>query len=61
MAIEMPAKLAIYWASNDINGGQDYSLQFMWTTDQGRLRLIYNATDLDDGQKALLLQNTTFA
>ena len=60
MAIEMPTYVSQFFAWNDVNAAMDFSMQFMWLTDEGRLRLIYNATDFDDSQKALLLQNTTF-
>ena len=31
---------------NDINGGMDFTLSFDWLTDEGRLRLVQNSSDL---------------
>lgn len=48
------------WSPNDMNCGTDNSLKFLWITDEGRLGVIFNSTDLSDDEKSFLLQNTAF-
>ena len=47
------------FAQKDINVGFDFTFQFNWITEEGRMRLIENATDLSDYEKSLLLKNET--
>ena len=47
------------FAQNDINVGFDFTFQFTWITEEGRMQLIENATDLSDYEKSLLLKNET--
>ena len=47
------------FAQNDMNYGIDFTFQFNWITEEGRMRLIENATDLSDYEKSLLLKNET--
>ena len=54
------ATVAVHWASLDVNAGNDTTLKFRWITDDGRLQMIWNSTDLSSGEKDALLQNTTF-
>ena len=43
------------FAQNDINNGCDFTFKFVWITDEGRLSLIQNATDLTNDEKMFLL------
>ena len=51
--------ITIYFAFNDINTAIDMTMEFEWISTEGRLRLIFNATDLGDWEKMDLLNNTT--
>ena len=51
---------AVHWGSLDINAGNDTKLKFDWITDDGRLEMIWNSTDLSTAEKQVLLQNKTF-
>ena len=55
LVVKLSAMFLNMFAQNDINNGCDYSFQFGWITEEGRLRLIQNATDLSDDEKAILL------
>ena len=43
------------FAQNDISIGLDYTFQFTWITEDGRIRFIQNATDISDYEKLMLL------
>ena len=53
--------LLLYFGLNDINMGLDMTLKFDWITLEGRMKFIYNATDLNDENKAILLSNISFS
>ena len=56
-AIHLP-KLGNTFAGRDVNFGMDVtSKKFLWITDEGRMDLIRNATELTDTEKFSLLQN----
>ena len=59
LTIKLSGNLAMYFLYNDINFAFDYSLQFTWTSDDGRYDLILNAHELSGVEKELLLQNMT--
>ena len=60
LAIQLANTMTVYFAFQDIGSGQDMTLKFEWITSEGRLRFIYNATDLSDNEKTILLSNYTF-
>ena len=47
----------LFFGYNEVNGGMDFTLNFEWLTQEGRSKLIYNATDLTLDEKKFLLQN----
>ena len=51
----------LFFGYNDVNGGMDFTLNFEWLTEEGRFKLIYNATDLSDKEKYFLMQNKSFS
>ena len=54
----LPA-ITMDFGARDINFGLDYSGQFSWITDEGRLYLICNSSDISEDEKLLLLNNST--
>ena len=58
-AISLANEVTVYFAFNDINIAMDMEMRFEWITTEGRLRFIYNSTDLSDYEKAALLSNFT--
>ena len=44
------------FAQNDINNGCDFTFEFGWIIDGGRISLIQNATDLTNDEKSMLLE-----
>ena len=59
MAIKIGYIMMTYFSGNDINFGQDSTNQFDWITHDGRIRLIYNSTDITAEEKSKLLANIT--
>ena len=59
IAIKFSTNLAARYSTNDINWGMDYTYDFDWITEDGRLRFIRNSTGLSDEGISYLLQNTT--
>ena len=59
MAIKIGYIMMTYFSGNDINFGQDSTYQFDWITHDGRIRLIYNSTDVTAEEKTNLLANIT--
>ena len=59
-SIQIMNSIFFYFAMNDINAALDMTLKFEWITDEGRIKLILNATDLTDNSKAILLANSSF-
>ena len=59
LAIKIAQPLAIFFLNNDINFGMDFTLEFDWITDEGRLRLVQNETSFLDYTTPGQLQNTT--
>ena len=58
-AVHLP-KLGTAFAGRDINFGIDLATKkFLWITDDGRMDLIRNATELTETEKFSLLQNVT--
>lgn len=49
-----------FFTRNDVNCAMDLTLKLEWITRDGRLDLIYNATDLTDYEKNILLFNRTY-
>lgn len=60
LAIQLGNTITYYFAFNDISMGTDMTVKFNWITPEGRLRFIWNSTDLNDEEKAILLLNNTF-
>ena len=56
--IKMPV-LVDYFGMRDINYGFDYSWEFLWITDEGRMNLICNSTSISNEEKSFLLVNST--
>ena len=61
VVIQMMDGIVFYFGLNDINMGLDMTLKFDWITADGRAKFIYNATDLTDENKAMLLSNISFS
>ena len=61
IVIQMVDGYVYYFCLNDINMGLDMTLKFDWITAEGRMKFIYNATDLSDENKAILLSNISFS
>ena len=59
LAIMLANSITIYFAFNDINTAIDMTMEFEWISTEGRLRFIFNATDLCDREKMHLLNNAT--
>ena len=59
-AIQLGNTITIYFGFNDISLGTDMTMNFSWITTEGRLRFIWNSTDLNDEEKAVLVFNKTF-
>ena len=55
MAVKVAAHGCAYFASKDINLGIDSSGEWAWITQEGRLQLINNSTDILEEEKAILL------
>ena len=60
LALQLANTINVYFVMNDINQATDLTGKFEWITEEGRLRLIYNATDLSDFEKSKLIPNMTF-
>ena len=60
LAIQLGNTITYYFGFNDISLGTDMTMEFGWITTEGRLRFIWNSTDLNDEEKALLVLNNTF-
>ena len=59
LAINLATNLNAYFGFNDINLGMDFTLEFDWTTNKGRIRLIQNSSELSMEEKYTLLSNIT--
>ena len=57
LALKLAEGFVSTFAQNDINNGLDYTFQFTWITEEGRIRFIQNATDLSDNEKSILLKD----
>ena len=60
VTILMVHPVFVYFNMNDINMAMDMTLKFEWITEEGRIKFIQNATDLNDQKKKMLLANITF-
>ena len=60
LTIQLGNTITFYFGFNDISLGIDMTRKFSWITTDGRLRFIYNATDLNDDEKAVLLANNSY-
>ena len=60
LTIQLGNTLTVYFGHNDISMGTDMTMKFSWISTTGRLRFIYNATDLNHDEKAVLLANNNF-
>lgn len=56
--IKVPV-LMDYFGMKDINYAIDHSREFLWITDEGRMNLICNSTEITDEEKSFLLINST--
>ena len=56
--IKLPS-IATAFGTQDINFGYDATMEFTWTTNEGRLNLICNSVDLSTEEKTILLGNST--
>ena len=59
MALKLSLTIFLTLNSKDINLGSDFSLNFSWITDEGRMMMIYNSTDLSEMEKMILLSNSS--
>lgn len=59
LAINLATNLNIYFGFNDINLGMDFTLEFDWTTNEGRIRLIQNSTEISMEERDVLISNIT--
>ena len=57
MFVQLVTNVTLTLIANDINLGMDWTLGFQWTTEEGRLMLIYNSSDISEAEKASLLSN----
>ena len=60
LAILLISEVTMYFGLNDITLARDMEMRFEWITTEGRLKFIYNSTDLSDYEKAFLLFDDTF-
>ena len=58
LVVKLPV-IAMHFGYNDINFGFDYTMKFLWITNEGRLELIKNDSSLSMLQKSLLMNNTS--
>ena len=61
VTIGLTNAMADYFIFNDMSNGLDMTMEFDWITREGRLRFIYNATDLIIHEKELLLSNNSLS
>ena len=61
VAIGLANAMADYFIFNDMSNGLDMTMKFEWITSEGRLRFIYNATDLIISEKEKLLSNNSLS
>lgn len=57
LIVKLPV-LAMHFGYNDINFGLDYTMKFLWLTDEGRLELIQDDVNLSEFEKNMLMNNT---
>ena len=57
LIVKLPV-IAMHFGYNDINLGMDYTMNFLWLTDDGRLKLIQDDSDLSVQEKSMLINNT---
>lgn len=55
ISILLAVNVTTYFGLNDINLGNDQTFKFTWITDEGRLVLISNSTELAEDEKTFLL------
>ena len=60
IAVLLAIKMMGHFASRDINLGMDSTGEWDWITNDGRISLIYNSTDLSNEEKSLLLNASIF-
>ena len=58
LIVKLPV-IAMHFGYNDINFGLDYTMKFLWITNEGRFELIKNDSSLSMLQKSLLMNNTS--
>ena len=60
MAVKFATKMCTWFATKDINFGMDSTAKWDWITEDGRIQLISNSTDLSHEEKtAFLLQDAS--
>ena len=57
LIVKLPV-LAMHFGYNDINFGLDYTMKFLWITNEGRLELIQDDVNLSEQEKIMLINNT---
>ena len=57
LIVKLPV-LAMHFGYNDINFGLDYTMKFLWITDEGRHQLIRDDVNLSIREKYILTNNT---
>ena len=57
MVLKLSITIFLTFNSKDINFGCDWTLTFPWITDEGRMMMIQNSTDLTELEKLHLLSN----
>ena len=60
IAVKFAMKMMVAFATKDINLGMDSSGEWNWITNDGRISMISNSTDLSNEEKSLLLNSSLF-
>ena len=60
ITIQFAFKMIASFATKDINLGMDSTGEWNWITNDGRISLINNSTDLSNEEKSLLLNSSIF-
>ena len=59
MAVKLGYVMTTYFSGSDINFGQDGTYTFNWITDEGRISLICNSTEIAEQERKFLFGNMT--
>ena len=59
IVIKLSSTLSTWFNVRDINFGMDYTFEFNWITEEGRIRFLQNSSVLGHEVISDMLQNTT--